>query len=423
MMQSALYIGSALLILAGLILIWRDRRQTGRHHAAASEADPTHVDAVVEAIAARRRHSDPTDEEGADEPRAVTVTPVSVAPAIVTPAIVKPANTRPPAAAIPISPARVPVPSAAAPPINLNLRPAMPEPRHVRRMPSGTVAALKAVVAAAGQEWDDDARPEAVRNAHAEVRWRQMATMLDRAVITVNEVLAAADVAIGPAGEPGWSFKNRGFGTFRRVRVAGASTAWLRLEIMSDGQIEATLRAHDEVRSFLNQRDRLDAAAATDQSAADLVASVFARVAEYSGRNIPQRQNAEEQARQDWEAIADLIAGAIGLASAAIAASRGRIVQAGAPTWDPDHRRFYIMAPVLADELPLGQLGLARGAAEIDCVLIARPGLPHEATRRALVPTSGLTVEILAQNITDCIVPALAYAAGSSMDIQSLDSP
>lgn len=392
MMQTLIYVASALLILIGLILLWRDRRQSKQPLTRPESSGKEHVDVVVEAIAARRRQHEavraPTLDAAAEAPTATVLSP----PATPDPGVAP--SSAGGATSVTRATSRVGTSQASL----------------IESVPSGAAGQLRAAIRRAEHDRAVDDRPEAERSADIERLWRDVADAVNAATQDVNDILREVELAIGPPGQPGWSFKNRGYGVFRRVLLAGASTAWLRLEVSQDGLLVATLRSHDDAQSFLNRREVTQAGGATAAASADLIAAAMHRAAEFAAHSRPKRQDIEEGAREEWAAVVELVTTAIAAANESLAAAKGQIAPPGAPAWDPDHRRFYILAPVLAGDTTLAHLGIARGANEIDCVLAPHADAPADLARRQLVPLAGLTAEGLATYIVGCVGPALAQA-------------
>ena len=108
--------------------------------------------------------------------------------------------------------------------------------------PSAPVAAARAAV---------DPPRQGARLA-LEQQWSALQPAIAAGVERTNALLAPVRLFIGPVGEPSWSYKNRGYGAYRRLLMGGESVAWLRLELFTDGQLRAGVKAHRDDRATVN---------------------------------------------------------------------------------------------------------------------------------------------------------------------------
>src|SRR5262245_32546908 len=85
-----------------------------------------------------------------------------------------------------------------------------------------------------------------------EQQWSQLQSAIATGIARTNALVAPMRLCIGPAGEPAWSYKHRGYGAHRRLLIGEESVAWLRLELLAEGQLRAHVKAHREDRASLN---------------------------------------------------------------------------------------------------------------------------------------------------------------------------
>jgi hypothetical protein len=411
-----LWAGSAGLIFVGLVVLWRDRARD-RRDSRRKARGPEHAAAVAHAIAERRRAM-------------ITATTVTVAPGrgrgenAAVAAVERTAagtDASRDAASPPTARAESDGASAVAPSSSTTPPDEVPARAVVRslRAPSDDAAGLgllRATLARVEVEWDDEARPEAMRNPSAERRWGQLAPMLARAVRDVNDVLEPAGLSIGPAGEASWSFKNRGFGEFRRVRLEGASTAWLRHEVTTEGRLEVTLRMHDDVRSYLDDRALMDAADVTLTNAADVIAAVLVRLAEYAARSRPRRMLEAEEVKRVWDAHASDIAGAIETANRRLAVLKGRLEATGPPRFDPENRRYRLSLALTAGGVPYGSVAISCGTGDITSKLEPPVGVVPEFAAEATLAVGDVSAGGLGTQLVETTTPLLAHAMGEAAE-------
>src|SRR6476619_4923047 len=85
-----------------------------------------------------------------------------------------------------------------------------------------------------------------------EQEWSNLQPALAAGVDKINAVLAPVRLSVAPTGEPSWSYKNRGYGAYRRLLLDGESVAWIRLELSPDGRLHASVKAHKDDRAEIN---------------------------------------------------------------------------------------------------------------------------------------------------------------------------
>jgi hypothetical protein len=240
-----------------------------------------------------------------------------------------------------------------------------------------------------------------------ERRWAALQPALEAGVAKVNASLAGLGVALGPSGEPTWSYRNRGYGAYRRVLLGKDSVAWLRLELGSDGQLGGTVKAHKEEKAEVNAMVGVPADGLNEPQACSLLLQCLERTAQLAGRG--QRHGGEEEAsRQAWESVE-------GIVTAALKATNGALSQAGAKLlplapagWENETQRHRMTLSVEVNGEDVARMHIERLPEAMEVAVGVRQ--PHlvDLGRRRRVPVDGLTIHALAELIAGCAWPAIS---------------
>jgi hypothetical protein len=257
-------------------------------------------------------------------------------------------------------------------------------------------------ISAAARELDE---PEPRRPA-LEKSWAALQPAIEAGVKSVNLVLRGIDVAVGEPGEPGWSYKNKGFGTFRRVSIGGESVAWLRLEVSADRLLHAAVKAHRDRWAHVTAAaskpiDGLDAV-----RAGDLLSECLQPSAAAAAQHLQKAGKPNGEAPR--EAPEDLLTAALRAANGALAQARASIVPLGPGAWDEQaqcHRTPFSIQ-VAGDEV--ARMHVDRLAHEIEVAVGVRDSRLANLGRRRRLPAAGLTIHALAEVIASCVWPAVA---------------
>jgi hypothetical protein len=256
----------------------------------------------------------------------------------------------------------------------------------------------------------DAGEPEGQRWPSVESRWLTLEPALDMAVAQLNAALSDVDLQIGKPGEPGWSFKNRGFGSYRRIAIAGRSVAWLRGEANQAGVVTFRIRAHTVEQALLNATSTLQTGDFGPLPLLDAVSSAIKPSAEYAAWLAPHRQAERDAVGDAWSEISTVAADALQIAQGALIEAGAELTETSAPVWDPasGHQRW-----------PLGLRVAGRNVATLNIELIKR-GLEvsssasvaarTDLTRRRRLELKGLTPHMLAEALAACAWPAIEEA-------------
>ena len=100
-------------------------------------------------------------------------------------------------------------------------------------------------------------------------------------------MLAPVRLSVGASGEPSWSYKNRGYGAYRRLLLDGESIAWLRLELSPDGRLHASVKAHKDDRAEINAAADVAAEGLNAARVSDLLSQCLKPAASFAARQRP----------------------------------------------------------------------------------------------------------------------------------------
>src|SRR5689334_17568653 len=155
-------------------------------------------------------------------------------------------------------------------------------------------------------------------------QWLALQSPLEAGVDKINGLLQQAQISIASPGDSTWSYKNHGYGAYRRILIGDESVAWLRLELAADGVLHARVKAHKDERAEINAASHTRGNGLEATRAGDLLAECLkplaAYVAKTQGPVVPATAAASGKA---WEEIDAVVA-------AALAATNGALAQAGA---------------------------------------------------------------------------------------------
>jgi hypothetical protein len=349
---------SGVLIGAGVTLVWRDARAK-RRRAFVSERDARPVETEPEAE--------------------ITISYDASAQA------------RPnlPAAET-ISSARPPLPQA-QPLAQLLALPAA-EPKPSRQLPPAR----------------DSAPSRQTPSAPLEQEWASLQPTVSGGVDKVNAVLAPVRLSVSASGEPSWSYKNRGYGAYRRVLLQGESVAWLRLELSPEGKLNASVKAHKEERSDINAAADTPTRGLTPARTADLLSQCLRLAAGYAVRQQPGRDGDEEASKRAWESIDAMVAAALQATNGALAQAGARLNPLAPAAFESElrHHRMTLSVEVNGDDI--ARMHIERHPHEMEVAVGVRD--PHlvDLGRRRRVPIEGMTIHVLAELMASCAWPAIA---------------
>src|SRR4029453_17210184 len=161
-----------------------------------------------------------------------------------------------------------------------------------------------------------------------EQEWSSLQPVLSAGVDKINAVLAPVRLCVAPTGEPSWSYKNRGYGAYRRLLLDGESVAWIRLELSPDGRLHASVKAHKDDRAEINATADAPAKGLNAAHASDLLAQCLKQAAGHAARRQPGQDADEAGDGQAWRSVDGVVA-------AALEATNGALGAGGGPGYPP----------------------------------------------------------------------------------------
>ncbi|KAB2919455.1 MAG: hypothetical protein F9K29_05175 [Hyphomicrobiaceae bacterium] len=248
---------------------------------------------------------------------------------------------------------------------------------------------------------------ERQRQAAIEERWVDLQPTLAAGVANVNAVLNPGQLAVGSPGDAAWSYKNEGFGHYRRLLVGDVSVAWLRVELCDDDRLHARVKAHKDNLQNINAAADAPAGGLSPVGVADLLSVCLKPAAAIAahGALMPDAQYAASE--RAWNEVD-------GIAAAALKATNGAFVQAGAwivprgpPMWEEDVRRHRLTLAVMVYEADVARMHIERIGSEMEVAVGVRDAGLIDLGRRRRIAIAGMSVHSLAELIASCAWPVI----------------
>ena len=239
-----------------------------------------------------------------------------------------------------------------------------------------------------------------------EQQWSALQPALATGIARTNALLAPLRLSIGPAGEPAWSYKNRGYGAHRRLLMGGESVAWLRLELLAEGPLRAHVKAHREDRACLNASADMPAGGLDGERAGALLFQCLGPAAAYAARDV---QAGEEAAsKRAWASVDGVVAAALSATNGALAQAGARLIELAPAAWESDlgHHRMALSVEVNGDDV--ARMHIERLPHELEVAVGVREPQLAALGRRRRIPVDGMTIHALAELIASCAWPAIA---------------
>jgi hypothetical protein len=277
-----------------------------------------------------------------------------------------------------------------------------------------------------------DDLPEGPRLPWVEQRWAEMQPVIASAVETINATVAKIGITIGGPGEPNWSFKNRGFGTYRRILSDQQSLAWLRLELAPEGRLVCKVRAHRDDQAVLNCRVEAPSATLTEKAATDALARCVKPVSEYVAWRVPQDSHAEPSMPHaasaytqqsdhatnhvagglQWSDVAQMAEAALLVVNGALIPADARLTVLADPARDAglDRDRWPLAIEVNGRTIALMHIDRTGEMIDVAVGVADRNRLDLARFRQAQI--GGLTAQSLAEMMASCAWPSIADAHG-----------
>ncbi len=290
-------------------------------------------------------------------------------------------------------------------------------PAASRSIDGTAFADLQAAIAgirAEAQGVSDDTGIDAPRDPAIERWFASVTPALTASVGQINSALAPVKCRVGEFGEIGWSFRNKGYGGYRRVWIEDASVAWLRIELHHDGQLEMRLRAHKDEQAVMNATTALPANRTSSAELVDALSGCLRPVAAYAAWIVPKHAADADAAREAWGEIAPVVQEALELSNGALSEAAARLTPRGQADWDQAAhcQRITFDIEVAGVETALMQIDVAPRTLDV-AVGVPDPNL-IDLARRQRIDIAGLTSHGLAEAMASCAWPAIANAVATA---------
>ena len=253
---------------------------------------------------------------------------------------------------------------------------------------------------------DRDAKRPSV-HLPLEQEWSSLQPVLAAGVDKINAVLEPVRLSVSPTGEPSWSYKNRGYGAYRRVLLEGSSLAWLRLELSPDGRLHASVKAHKDDRAEINATADVPAKGLNAAHASDLLAQCLKQAAGHAARRQPGHDAEEAGDGQAWRSVDGVVAAALEATNGALAPAGARLIPLAPAAWEAELRRYRMTLSVEVNGDDVARMHIERHPLEMEVAVGVREPQLIELGRRRRLPIEGMTIHTLAELIANCAWPAI----------------
>jgi hypothetical protein len=277
---------------------------------------------------------------------------------------------------------------------------------------SGGKRAEKRDTATASEASSEPAGSDRNALSAIEQQWSDLQPAVTAGIMQVNTVLSAAILSLGTPGKPSWSYKNRGYGTYRRLLLGEESLGWVRLELSQDDMLTVDIKAHKDAWSAINGKASAPAYGITATAISDLLSGCLkpaaARAAQISSN---AASNGDVNAPADeahWNDIDGLVTAALRAANGALAQTGARLQPLAPATWDAQLQRHRMTLTVEVDAADVARMQIERLPHEMEVAVGVRDAQMVGLGRRRRIPIEGMTTHSLAELIASCAWPAIA---------------
>jgi len=239
-----------------------------------------------------------------------------------------------------------------------------------------------------------------------ERQWSALQPAMTSAVARTNTLIASARLFIGPAGEPVWSYKNRGYGVHRRLLMEGESVAWLRLELLAEGRLSANVKAHRDDGAGLNASAEMAAVGLDGERVGALLLDCLAPATAFAAHHAEISE--VEASKRAWESVNGMIAAALSATNGALAQAGARLIELAPAAWENELRRYRMALSVEVNGDDVARMHIERLPHELEVAVGVREPQFAALGRRRRIPVDGMTIHALAELIASCAWPAIA---------------
>jgi hypothetical protein len=273
-------------------------------------------------------------------------------------------------------------------------------PADARREAARLPAALRSVV---------DALSTQQGKSTIEQQWSDIQPMVLAGVAKVNAVLSLAGLSLSAPGEPCWSYKKEGFGTYRRLLLGKESLARLRLELSQDGKLHAYVKAQASHHADLNGAASTAMANLTAAAAGDVLSACLKPAAAYIARIKWNRDDGNVAGGNSSANVDDTITAAIGATNGAFAQADARLLPLAPAAWDGRTQGHRMELVVEVAKAEVARMHIERLAHEIEVAVGVREATLINLGRRRRIALEGMTTHSLAELIAGCAWPSIAH--------------
>jgi hypothetical protein len=239
-----------------------------------------------------------------------------------------------------------------------------------------------------------------------ERQWSLLQPAIAAAVARTNTLVAPVNLFIGPAGEPAWSYKNRGYGVHRRLLMGGESVAWLRVELLAAGRLRANVKAHRDDGAGLNASAETAVVAVDGERVGALLLECLQPATAFALHHVEISE--VEASERAWQSINGMIAAALSATNGALAQAGARLIELAPAAWENELRRHRLALSVEVNGDDVARMHIERLPHELEVAVGVREPQLAALGRRRRIPVDGMTIHALAELIASCAWPAIA---------------
>jgi hypothetical protein len=242
-----------------------------------------------------------------------------------------------------------------------------------------------------------------------EKQWGDIQPMVVAGVRKVNAVLSLAGLSLSPPGEPCWSYKKEGYGTYQRLMLGNESLARLRLELTQDGKLHAYVKAQASHHADLNGSASTPSANLTAAGTGDLLSACLKPAAAYMAQIAWTGDEGKTADNRSTTPLLDTITAAIEATNGAFAPADARLRPLSAQGWDGRTSRHRVELVVEVAMAEVARMHIERLAHEIEVAVGVREERLINLGRRRRIALEGMTTHALAELIAGCAWPSISY--------------
>jgi hypothetical protein len=239
-----------------------------------------------------------------------------------------------------------------------------------------------------------------------ERQWSLLQPAIAAAVARTNTLVAAVQLFIGPAGEPAWSYKNRGYGVHRRLLMGGESVAWLRLELLAEGRLRANVKAHRDDGAGFNASAETAVVGVDGERVGALLLECLQPATAFAAHHVEISE--VEASERAWQSINSMIAAALSATNGALAQAGAQLIELAPAAWENELRRHRLALSVEVNGDDVARMHIEQLPHELEVAVGVREPQLAALGRRRRIPVDGMTIHALAELIASCAWPAIA---------------